>query len=133
MLVVVDGKEITMPTDFTFTLPNQPGTGARVLDALGHAGVNIIGACAVSQDGDSTVHLAVDDAEEARTALQAAGVQISSEREVAITAVEDRPGAGARLLRRLGDAGINVDFLYLASNNRLVLGVADVNKALGVL
>jgi hypothetical protein len=114
MLVVVDGKEITMPTDFTFTLPNQPGTGARVLDALGHAGVNIIGACAVSQDGDSTVHLAVDDAEEART-------------------VEDRPGAGARLLRRLGDAGINVDFLYLASNNRLVLGVADVNKALGVL
>jgi hypothetical protein len=42
---------MTMTTDFTFTLPDQPGTGARVLDALGQAGINVVGACAVPQDG----------------------------------------------------------------------------------
>lgn len=122
-----------MTTDFTLTLPDQPGTGARVLDALGQAGINVIGVCALPQDGQMTVHLAVDDARGARTALHGVGVQISGEREVVISAIEDRPGAGGRLMRRLGDADINVDLVYLATNNRIVLGVADVPKAQGVL
>jgi hypothetical protein len=80
-----------------------------------------------------TVHLAVDDEDEARATLQSAGAQITGEQEVVITDIQDRPGAGGRLMRRLGDAGINVDFLYLATNNRIVLGVADVQKAQRVL
>jgi hypothetical protein len=79
------------------------------------------------------VHLGVEDADGAGATLQSAGVQITGEQEVVITDVQDRPGAGGRLMRRLGDAGINADFLYLATNNRIVLGVADVQKAQGVL
>jgi len=39
--------------------------------------------------------------------------------------LEDRPGASAALLRRLADAGRNVDYCYLATNTRLVIAGDD--------
>lgn len=122
-----------MATDFTFTLENRPGSGARVLEALGKAGANIIGACALPTGGETTVHLAFEDASGVRAALQEAGATVSDEREVVLTDVEDRPGAGGRLLRRLAEAGINVDYLYLATGSRLVLGVSDAARAADAL
>jgi hypothetical protein len=58
---------------------------------------------------------------------------MGEQREVLVTDVEDRPGAGAALLRRLAGAGINLTFIYLATNNRLVLGVDDVAAARSAL
>jgi hypothetical protein len=120
-------------TDFSFSVENRPGTGAAALQVLGDAGINVIGACAVS--GGSEVHIAVEDADSdaARQALQSAGVQMGEEREVLVTDVEDRPGAGAALLRRIAGAGVNMTFIYLATNNRLVLGVDDVATARSAL
>jgi hypothetical protein len=120
-------------TDFTFGLENRPGTGAQVLDALGRAGVNVEGACATTEGGSATVHLAVEDAASARQALSGAGVTVDAEREVLLTTVQDRPGEGAKLLRRIADAGVNVEFLYLATNNRIVFGVDDIQRARGAL
>jgi hypothetical protein len=116
------GKETTMATDFEFSLENQPGTGAKVLTALGDAGVNVIGVAAVS--GGATVHLAVESSDEAqaREALERTGVSISRVTEVVVVPAEDRPGAGADLLRRVRDAGANLEFVYLATNTRVVLG-----------
>jgi hypothetical protein len=124
----VEKGDIVMTTDFQFSLENRPGTGAQALDALGQAGVNVIGACALS--GGTEVHLAVEsqDADRARQALQGAGVQMGQEREVVVTQLEDRPGAGAALLRRIAQAGVNVEFLYLATNTRIILGADDPQK-----
>jgi hypothetical protein len=52
---------------------------------------------------------------------------------VLLTTVQDRPGEGAKLLRRIADAGVNVEFLYLATNNRIVFGVDDIQRARGAL
>lgn len=122
-----------MATDFKFSLENTPGTGARVLEAVAQAGVNVSGLCAVS--GGQVVHLTVEDgdADRARQALQSAGVQNAEERQVLISQAEDRPGSGAAIFRRLADAGINIEYAYLATNTRIVLGVDDPRKAQSAL
>jgi hypothetical protein len=124
-----------MVTDFRFSLENRPGSGARVLSALGQAGVNVIGVAAVS--GGATVHLAIDDGDAGRTrqALEGAGVSIERESQVAVAPVEDRPGVGGALLQRIADAGVNVEFVYLATNTRIILGAEDpqaIQQALGI-
>jgi hypothetical protein len=114
-----------MRTDLTIGLLDRPGTLARASDALGRAGVNIEGACGYVCDGQGTYHVLVTDVERARFALIDSGFEIIAERPVVVTAVEDRPGAAAAVLRRIADAGINVDLFYLTVDGRLVLGGAD--------
>ena len=80
------------------------------------------------------MHVLVEDAAGAREALTAAGLEVRDERDVAVASVEDRPGSGGELLRRVADAGANVDLLYLTMDGRLVLSVSDVpaiQRALG--
>ena len=40
--------------------------------------------------------------------------------------VENRPGAGAALLRRVTDAGVSLDLMYTTLDGRLVLGSEDL-------
>jgi hypothetical protein len=59
---------------------------------------------------------------------------VRDERDVAIASVEDRPGAGGEVLRRVADAGANIDLIYLTMDGRLVLSGADasaIQRALG--
>ena len=123
-----------MTTDLTIGLLDRPGTLARASDALGRAGVNIEGACGYVCEGQGTYHVLVSDVERARHALIDAGFEILAERRVVVSPVEDRPGAAAALLRRIADAGVNIDLLYLAVDGRLVLGGSDeraIEQALG--
>lgn len=123
-----------MAIDLTIGLLDRPGTLAQASDALGRAGVNIEGATGYVCDGQGTYHVLIADAERARRALIDSGFEIIAERRVVVTAVEDRPGAGAALLRRVAEAGVNVDLLYLTMDGRMVLGGDDVRgieRALG--
>jgi hypothetical protein len=122
-----------MPTDFTISLSHRPGTLASAAAALGSAGVNIEGACAFVCDGQGVFHVLVSDAESARRALIDAGFDILAERGAVLASVEDRPGAAAALLRRIADAGLSIDLLYLTMDGRLVLGGEDVAGIRGAL
>jgi hypothetical protein len=115
-----------MATDITLALPDQPGTLAKASDALGRAGVNIDGACGYVCDGQGVYHVLVQDVERGRRALMNGGFTIEDERRVVATPVENRPGAAAELLRRVADAGVNVDLLYMTLDGRLVLGGTDI-------
>lgn len=115
-----------MPTDLTVGLINQPGTLLRASDALGRAGVNIDGACGFVCDGQGVYHVLVEDARRARSALMDAGLEIQAEREVVATPVENRPGSAAAILRRIADAHLNIDLLYVTADSRLVLGGPDI-------
>lgn len=115
-----------MPTDFTIALPDRPGSLAKASDALGRAGINIEGACGYVCEGEGRYHVLVEESERARRALIDSGFAILAERPVAVIAVEDHPGAAAALLRRVADAGVNLDLLYLAIDGRIVLGGDDV-------
>jgi hypothetical protein len=123
-----------MATDLTLYLDDEPGELARVGDVLGRAGVNIHGLCALgSGGGQAELHVLVQDPTPAFEALVGAGIKIEEEQEVIVLDVEDRPGALAEVVHKLGAAKVNLDTVYLATNTRLVLGadnLADAKAAL---
>jgi hypothetical protein len=115
-----------MLTDLTVVLVNQPGTLLRASDALGRAGVSIEGACGYASGGQGTFHVLVEDAERARRALIDAGLEVQEERWVVTSPVENTPGSAATVLRRVADAKVNIDLLYVTVDGHLVLGGDDV-------
>jgi hypothetical protein len=123
-----------MATDLTLHLDDQPGELARVSSLLGEAGVNISGFCAVTSGGGrAEVHVLVDDLAAAFTALAAGEITVASEQEVAVVAVEDRPGVLGEVSRRLGASGVNITLAYLATDTRLVFAADDLAAARAAL
>lgn len=55
------------------------------------------------------------------------------EREVLVVNIKDRPGELGRITRKITNSDININLVYLATNNRLVLGVDDLEKAKATL
>jgi hypothetical protein len=103
---------------------DRPGMLARAVEAIARAGINIEGYAEV----EGILHVLTKDALRARRAVEAAGLVVREERTVLLYPIEDRPGALAALLRRIADAGVNVDFSYVAASNRIVLSAGDLAK-----
>jgi hypothetical protein len=120
-----------MATDLTIILEDRPGTMADVGEALGNAAVNIEGLCGFPCEGKGMGHVLVEDAASvaARGALEGIGIEVQRERQVLVMEIENRPGALAEVSRRIANAGVNIDLVYLAAGNRLVLGVDDADRA----
>lgn len=118
-----------MATDITVVLEDRPGTLAELGEALGRSGINIMGGCGVSSSGVGVVHILVEDPAATRRALQDAGIKVHGEREVLVEKIADQPGELGKLTRRLADADVNLDLLYLDTEGQVVLGVDDLDKA----
>ncbi len=118
-----------MAWDITITLENRPGTLAAVGEALGKAGINIQGMCGFPCGGEGLLHVLVEDPAAARHAVEEAGLELRAEREVLVLGVEDRLGELGAIARRVANAGVNVDLVYLTCDMRVVLGVDDLEKA----
>jgi hypothetical protein len=112
---------------------DQPGVDARIGEALGNANVNIEGTFGSAQLGE--VHVLVEDPARARRALEEAGFEVGVERDVLLRSmkVANRPGTWGRLARRLADAGVNIEFHYMATDTRIVVGVDDHQKAIAAM
>jgi hypothetical protein len=116
--------------DLTVVLPDRPGSLAMMCEALGNAGINIVGIC----DVPSEIHICVEDAATTRRVLTEAGVEVCDERDVLIwdfgsANVVGKPGALGKITRKIADEGINIDFAYITEQNRLILAVNDLDKA----
>lgn len=122
-----------MATDFTVILEHRVGALAELGEALGAAGVNIDGVSATICQGEGLIHVLVQDAEAARRVFQEKGFTVREEREVLVVEAEDRPGELGRLCRKMADAGVNLDLVYLATNTRIVLGTPDLERARAAL
>ncbi|NIN63722.1 MAG: ACT domain-containing protein [Anaerolineae bacterium] len=118
-----------MATDLTVILEDRPGTLADLGETLGRAGVNIDGLCAFTSEGKGEIHILVEDAAVARSALQGAGMEVRGEREVLVVPAEDRPGMLGEIARKVADAGVNINLAYLATNTRVVLSSEDLEGA----
>src|SRR5215213_11542069 len=88
-------------TDLRFVVVNRPGALMESLNCLCAAGVNIDSFCGDIRPGDrwGYMHLIVEDGDAARRALETAGVEVTSVRDVDVVAVEDRPGKLAEVVR----------------------------------
>ena len=124
-----------MATDLLIEVENKPGALARVAAAISDAGVNISAATCTRPGDTADMHILVKHAEAAKHALATAGVTITGEREVVVVDAHDRPGFLADLARKVAEAGINIDLLYVATETRVVFGAEDIDglrEALGV-
>lgn len=122
-----------MAKDLTVILEDRPGTIADLGEALGKAGINIDAVCGMPCEGRGVIHIVVGDAAEARRVLEGAGFEVSNEREVLLLEVDNRPGSLGEIARKIADAGVNIDLLYIASNNRLVVGTDNPEQTRAVL
>lgn len=122
-----------MAKDLTVFFEDRPGTLAAMGKALGKADINIDGLCGFPCEGRGVGHILVEDAEGARRALEAIGLEVSDERDVMILEVENRSGSLGEIAQKIADSGANIDLIYVASNSRLVIGVDDLEKARAAL
>jgi hypothetical protein len=122
-----------MATDLTVRLADRPGAMAGACEALGAAGINIDGCCAYPAGTAGQLHILVDEAAAARAALGAAGYEVVQDREVIVHELNDVPGSAGDCLRRIADAGANLELVYLATATRFVIGVDDLDAARAAL
>jgi hypothetical protein len=99
-------------TEFTVHVANRPGVLAALTEQLSSAGINIEALAAFGVDRDAQVRLIVDDAMTTRSILDRADIRFE-EREVLITLLDPEPGSVAGIARRLAEAEVNIDAMYL--------------------
>lgn len=118
-----------MAKDLTILLEDRPGAVAKLAEALARAGISIEGWCGSTCEGKGVIHILVDDSGAAQRALEASQITVSEVRDVLVLDVEDRAGVFAEIAGRIGRSGVNVDFGYLATRTRLVIGARDIKAA----
>jgi hypothetical protein len=117
-----------MAMDLVIEVENQPGALASVAAACSDAGVNLAAATCVGTGDRAELHILVPYAEAARHALAITHqAVVTREREVVVVEVEDKPGALADLARIVAEAGVDLDLVYVATNNRVVFGSQDLD------
>jgi len=118
-----------MAQDFTIMLPNRPGVLADLCNKLGKAGINIAGVSGTQYHDKVIMHMLFEDGEKAQALLYKNGFTIMSVRDVLVADIQDKPGELGKFAQKMANAEVNIDFVYLATNTRIVLGVDDIDKA----
>src|SRR4051794_19542984 len=124
-----------MAVDLVIDIENTRGALAQVATAISDAGVNIAAATCVGPGERAELHILVPHAEAVKHALAISHGAVPREREGVVVDVEDRPGVLGDLTRKIAAAGVNLDLVYIATQNRIVFGAEDLpalQAALGV-
>ena len=115
-----------MAFDLVIDIENAPGALAEIAAAISDAGVNIAAATCIGSGERAELHILVPHAEAAKHSLAISGVLVTGEREVVVVDVKDRPGVLADLTRMIARAGVDLDLVYVATQNRVVFGAPDI-------
>lgn len=92
-------------------LENKSGRLAEVTRLLGEGGINIRALTLADTTDFGILRLIVNDNVKALKLLKKEGFTVGKTEVVAIE-VPDRPGGLAEILERLGEAGVNVEYMY---------------------
>jgi hypothetical protein len=90
------------------TAPDKPGEGAKLFGKLRDAGVNLLAIHAFPSARRSQIDVVPSDAMAFLAAAKAAKLKVSKPKTVFLIEGDDRVGAMADVLSRLGRAGVNV-------------------------
>jgi hypothetical protein len=115
-------------TELTLRLPNSPGAAGFVCQLLATERVQI---AALSLSPTGHLRLVVDNPVRALGVLREQHRQVET-RDVVVVSIAPTPDALALLLRQVGDAGININYVYSAAAG-IVLGVDDAQRAAAVI
>ena len=124
---------------FTVRLAARQGVLGELAAALWGKGVHIRAFLADVRGHPGSVHLVVDNPAAARQAFVECGSS-ATEEEVVVLRVADKPGKLATVAKKLGKAGIKVEYAYSGSGpakgngkTYTYLAVSDAPAALRVL
>ena len=101
-------------------------------ELLGKNGINMEGLCGIPLNDKALIHILVEDESVARFILEEAGIEISGIRGVIVIdigQIAGKPGTGGKMARKIGNLGVNIDLIYLAENNKIVIGVDNIERA----
>ena len=93
---------------FYLQVPNKPGEGARVLDALREGGINLLAVSGFPEGRGSQLDLVPMDPAAFKQFTRKAKWKLTGPKRAFLISGEDRVGAVAALLTKLGAVGINV-------------------------
>jgi hypothetical protein len=98
---------------FVVELPNQPGSLAMVAEAVAERGINITAFAGATSGELGSVSFTTDDESATRNALGEKG-WVYREVPIVRATLDHRPGTLAAAARRLADAGINIETVFVA-------------------
>jgi hypothetical protein len=99
--------------EVTARLENKPGRLAKICSVLAHEKVNVR-ALSVMDSGDrSVLRLVTDHVESTKKVLTSLGTEFEH-REVLAVELDNRPGALAKVLERLAEEHINIEYAYVS-------------------
>lgn len=101
-------------TQLSVVVENSVGKAAEALNALAKAKVDVR-AASVSETAEfGVMRLVVNNVAKARQVLKKKGLTFSANPVLAVV-VRDKPGALGKMLGRIRDAGVNVDYFYAST------------------
>ena len=94
---------------FYVEVPDKSGEGARILEGLKKAGVNMLAFCGFpTTGGRSQLDVVPENAEAFRKATAGLGLKLSDRKQAFLVQGDDRVGACADVYGKLSAQGINV-------------------------
>lgn len=121
--------------EISMELADEPGSLARIAEALAEANINIETMCAIGKVAPN-VALVTAQIPQTRAVLDRLGVNYTVA-ELIKMVMPDQPGVLATFSRRIADAGLNLNSIYILSkyqgDTELVFSVDDIEKARQVL
>lgn len=115
---------------------DRPGVLGEIASALGAKSINVRAVHAYAEKGEGVVCVVVDKLAAASRVLRARGLQPEEEEVLEVT-LPDRPGALGELAKTLGDAQINIRYVFVGTGGgrkaTVFVAVPDVGAALKAL
>jgi len=102
--------------EVTAYLENKPGRLAKICSALAHEKVDLRALSVMDAAERSVLRFVTDDLEPTRKVLNALGTEFTSA-EVLAVLMDNRAGALARILERLAEEHINIEYAYASSSS----------------
>ena len=118
-------------------IENKPGVLANVTSALSGAGIDVRALSLADTQDFGILRMIVNDTEKAKEVLKGVGC-VTAVNDVLAAEVPDEPGAMTRILEKVAETGLNIEYMYafVSPKNKkayIVLRIKDVDEAVAVL
>ena len=116
---------------YLVTADDRPGVMARLFEAAAARGVNVAPACGLANGTTGLIALGSDDEVGLQAAIADAGFTAAAV-ELVVVEMENRPGTGAAIMRKLADAGVDLRIAFPVgmSGDKVQLGFGASDIAL---
>ncbi|MHC5542072.1 ACT domain-containing protein [Singulisphaera rosea] len=110
--------------EVTAFLENKPGRLAKICSALAHEKIDIQALSVMDASERSVLRFVTDDLDRTKKVLNTLGAEFTSI-EVLAVSMDNRAGALSRILERLAEEHINIEYAYASS-------ASATGKSLGI-